>query len=179
MLYSQVIFKLNKLNTYAIFGAMFLATTLLASGMYSSTNQVFAEQENEAEINADIEQENKCKKDTECENENKINNSLNIVNNGTQSQQNQSEPETACEDCFTSNLDQDQIGAFLNGFSNQVQQEITTLGQLCEYIDANQGTSELNIALSGAAEASGLTFEQYSALIQCLQDAGFDVDIFA
>ncbi len=67
---------------------MFLAATLLASGMYS--NQIFAPLTldlnhdgkinlHEAEINADIEQENKCKKDTECENENEINNLLNIT----------------------------------------------------------------------------------------------------
>ena len=164
---------------------MFLGATLLASGMYS--NKVFAFEENgnthdqngnlnEAEINADIEQENKCKKDTECENENEINNLLNITTITQTQQQQETSP---CEDCFTSILDQGQIDAFLDEFSNQVLQEITTLTQLCEYIDANQGTEALDIALISAADASNsnITFEQYDALIQCLQDAGFNVAI--
>ena len=70
---------MSKLNTFAVFGMLFLSSILLANGMYSNSVSIFAEQENEAEINADIEQENKCKKDTECENENEINNLLNIT----------------------------------------------------------------------------------------------------
>lgn len=170
-------FKLNKLNTYAIFGAVFISLILLGNGLYSS-NQIFAQQnqtENEAEVKADIEQENKCKKDTECENENKINNQLNIVNNVTQSQQ---QPESSpCEDCFTSILSQDQIDAFLIAFSNAVEQNILTLEELCQYIDNNQGTEELDRALIGAAASSEVFSEQeYSDLIACLQDAGFDVN---
>ncbi len=162
---------------------MFLAATLFACGMYSS-NQIFAQHENvngtlnEAEINADIEQENKCAKDTECENENEINNSLNIVNitNGTQTQQ--SEIPT-CEDCFTSILDQEQIDAFLTTFSSEVGQEISTLEELCQYIDNNQGTPELNEDLVAAAATSGVINEgEYNDLIACLREAGFDVQIF-
>ena len=174
MLFSLSFFRMSNLKKFALFGMLFMSSILLANGMYS--NQVFA-QVNEAEINVDIEQENKCKKDTECENENEINNSLNIVNitNDTQSQQ-QPVP-SPCEDCFTSNLDQTEIDAFLVEFSNFVQQEITTLEQLCEYIDANQGTEALDIALGNASGESGLTFEQYEALIQCLQDSGINVHI--
>ena len=56
---------------------------MIASSYNSAVQPAFityAQQENEAEVNADIEQENKCKKDTECENENELNNSLNILN---------------------------------------------------------------------------------------------------
>jgi len=60
-------------------------TTLMLSALSNNIQEesfisTFAEQENEAEIEADIEQENKCKKDTECENENELNNELSIVN---------------------------------------------------------------------------------------------------
>ncbi len=71
---------MKKVNTFALFGILFLSSILLANGMYSNSVSIFAEQENESEVNADIEQENKCKKDTECENENELNNQLSITN---------------------------------------------------------------------------------------------------
>ncbi len=72
---------MNKVNAFAVFGILFLSSILLANGMYSNSVSVLAQQENEAEVNADIkEQENKCKKDTECENENELNNQLSITN---------------------------------------------------------------------------------------------------
>ncbi len=172
--------RMFKPNFYAIFGILFLSSILLGNGMYS-TNQIFAQQNqtetvNEAEIKADIEQENKCSKETECENENKINNQLNIVSNATQSQQQQQES-SPCEDCFTSILSQNQIDAFLIAFSDTVGQEISTLAELCQYIDANQGTEQLNDALIQAAATSNeLDPQEYSDLIACLQEAGFDVE---
>jgi len=61
-----------------------IVTLMLSASGYNIQQQsfisTFAEQENEAEVEADIEQENKCKKDTECENENELNNELSIVN---------------------------------------------------------------------------------------------------
>ncbi len=59
--------------------------TLMISASNNNIQQqtfisIFAQQENEAEVNTDIEQENKCKKETECENENELNNELSIVN---------------------------------------------------------------------------------------------------
>lgn len=84
------------LKNRSIFAVLSFSILALIMTAYSSTVQsvfitTFAQDEtgnlNEAEVNADIkEQENKCKKDTECENENEINNKLNIVSNGTQSQ---------------------------------------------------------------------------------------------
>ena len=68
---------------FAILSSAIASLTLSSAG-YNSFQQTFistfAQQENEAEVNADIEQENKCKKDTECENENELNNQLSIVN---------------------------------------------------------------------------------------------------
>ncbi len=84
---------MSKLNTFAILGILFLSSILLANGMYSNSVLVLAEQENEAEVNADIEQENKCKKDTECENENELNNQLSITNI-TQTQEQTAESQT-------------------------------------------------------------------------------------
>ncbi|NOJ30114.1 MAG: hypothetical protein DA328_08105 [Nitrososphaeraceae archaeon] len=85
--------EMIKVNTFSIFGILFLSSVLLASGMYSNNAYVLAQQENEAEVEADIEQENKCKKDTECENENELNNQLDITTI-TEEQQTSEEQET-------------------------------------------------------------------------------------
>ncbi len=163
---------MSKLNTFAIFGILFLSSILLGSGIYSS-NQIYAqENENEAEVKADIEQENKCKQDTECENENKINNSLTITSS-TQTQEEEQPETSACEDCFNI-LSEGQIDDFLAAFSNAVEQQISTIADLCQYIDENQGTLELDNALLTAAMAS-IDEGQYNDLLLCLQDAGFDV----
>jgi len=75
-----------------IFAVLSLGIVALIMSAYNNPVQLssyinsYAQQENEAEIEADIEQENKCKKDTECENENEINNQLGITNI-TQTQQ--------------------------------------------------------------------------------------------
>jgi len=83
--------EMSKLNVFALFGIVFLSSILLGSGMYSNNVSVLAQQENKAEVEADIEQENKCKKDTECENENELNNQLDIT---TTTGQQQEEPGT-------------------------------------------------------------------------------------
>jgi len=163
--------EMSKLNIFALFGIVFLSSVLLGSGTFVS-NPVFA-QENEAEVEADIEQENKCKDDTECENENEINNSLTITTI-TQSQE-QEQPETpTCETCFTDILSEEEISSFLIAF-DEVQLVITTLEELCEFIDRAQGIEQLNQDLLTVAQAS-ISEEQYNALIECLQDAGLDVD---
>ncbi len=98
-----------KPNFYALFGILFLSSVLLVSGMYSSTNQILAQHENEAEINADIEQENKCKKDTECENKNEINNQLTITNitqaHGTESSLTIKKEVIGCNDISVNTMD--------------------------------------------------------------------------
>jgi len=62
------------------FGIVALITSTYNIAFLPSSIATHAQQENEAEVEADIEQENKCKKDTECENENEINNDLSILN---------------------------------------------------------------------------------------------------
>jgi len=161
-----------KLNVFALFGIVFLSSILLGSGMYS--NQIFAQQENEAEVEVDIEQENKCKKDTECENENEINNSLTITT--TQGQE-QEQPEIpTCETCFTDILSEEELDAFITEFAIHVKGPVTTLEELCEFIEQAQGDIQLNIVLLESANAALLTEDQYIDLIECLQDAGLDVD---
>jgi len=156
---------------------------LLGNGIYSNSLSLFA-QENEAEIEADIEQENKCKKDTECENENELNNKLNIVNqqNATQSE----EPVLSeCENCFINNLSEEQVSNFIIAFSltSESQTPFQTLEQICQYIDENDGTEsgqdQLDFALSNALTSAevGLSFEEYQSIIQCLQEAGFNVEV--
>jgi len=148
---------------------MFLSSILLGSGFYSNSVPIYA-QENEAEIEASIEQENKCKKDTECKNENEINNSLTIITTQTQE-----EPETpTCETCFTDIMSQEELDDFITEFDLNVESEITTLEQLCEFIQEEQGVEDLNFVLLVAAQAS-ISEEQYEALIECLQDVGLDV----
>jgi len=169
---------MSKTNVFALFGILFFSSILLGNGIYSG--QVFALEnqtgtENEAEVEADIEQENKCKKDTECENENEINNSLNIVN--PQQNNTQTEPVTqTCEECFTTILSSEQLENFLINFS-EVGPEVTTVEELCDVIERDQGLNELDYVIGITAENSGLTEEQYLELIQCLQDAGLDVNI--
>jgi len=162
---------MSNLNLFALFGIMFLSSVLLGSGTFMSNQTSILAQENEAEVEVDIEQENKCKNDTECKNENEINNSLTIT--ATQGQEEQ--PETSpCEDCFDI-VGEGQIDNFLAAFIEAVQQQISTLEELCQYIDENQGTLELNEDLLTAAMAS-INEDQYNDLILCLQDAGLDVD---
>jgi len=156
-----------------ILGSVISLSTDLNMSIYAKENQTGTT--NEAEIEADIEQENKCKNDTECENENEINNQLTVTNNGTQTSEQPVIP--TCEDCFTDNLSSSEIEAFiiaLNGILNGTG-GLETLEQLCEFIEQNQGTSELNDQLISAAEST-LSEEQYQALIECLHDAGIDVD---
>ena len=76
-------------STFTIFSLLFLSSLLLGNGLGSYSNPIDAQQENEAEVNADIDkQENKCKKDTKCENE--INNKA-VVKNIIEKQKDQEE----------------------------------------------------------------------------------------
>jgi len=45
---------MNKLQIYTLFGIMFMSSIYLGNGMYSNNVSVIAQQENEAEVNADI-----------------------------------------------------------------------------------------------------------------------------
>jgi len=168
---------MSKTNVFALFGILFLSSVLLGNGMYSG--QVFALEnqtgtENEAEVEADIEQENKCKKDTECKNENELNNQLSIT---TTTGQQQEEPETpTCETCFTNTLSEEELNNYLETFAIASQGLITTLEELCEYITTAEGTESLNADLALVASESNLPTETYQALIECLQQAGFDVE---
>jgi len=153
---------------------------LLGSGMYS--NQIYAQNENEAEIEADIEQENKCKKDTECENENEINNSLTITNS-TQAQEEPVIP--PCETCFSDILSEEQISSFIDAFGVATEEgPFTSIGDVCNFIDAfdesdtellSQDIFDAAFGVNGVENANQLTTEQYQALIECLADAGFNV----
>jgi len=171
---------LNRINLLAIFGIVFLSSILLGNGIYS--NQLFALEnqtgtENEAEIEADIEQENKCKKDTECENENEINNSLTIVNNATQSQQQEEQPEASCEECVTSILTEEQIQTVLNSDAFPEDIPLNSVDDLCILIanefDNPEFVEDFNIALLQA----DLTEEQFDELEQCLADLGYPMDL--
>jgi len=173
---------MSKTNVFALFGILFLSSVLLGSGMYS--NQIFAQNENEAEIEADIEQENKCSKDTECENENEINNSLTITNN-TQAQEEPVIP--TCETCFIDILSEEQISSFIDAFTQAVGREpgeFTSIQDVCNFIDAfdesdtellSQDIFDAAFGVNGIENANQLTTEQYQALIECLVDAGFNV----
>jgi len=159
-----------KLNTFALFGIIFLSSILLGSGMYSNQTSVFA-QENEAEIEADIEQENKCKKDTECENENELNNSLNIVNNGTQQQQ-QQEPQT-CEECFTTILTELELNNLIEAFAIDSENSITSLADLCDYIDEFVNIPEarefISERLFTLGDNVGISEDKINELLDCLE----------
>ncbi len=190
MLYSQVIFKLNKLNTYAIFGAMFLAATLLASGMYS-TNQIFAEEnqtgtENEAEVKADIEQENKCKKDSECENENEINNTLNITTitttAGNGDGNGDGTPEDECALCFTAQPDGPwQNGQQLEDFETYLEehevlingQDVDSIAELCKaLVESEEPVFFGNIADAIEDALDGSNSELMQDVFDCLSALG-------
>jgi len=164
---------MSKLNIFAVFGILFLSSALLGSGTFLSNQTSILAQENEAEVEIDIEQENKCKKDTECKNENEINNQLSVTTI-TQTQEEQPEIPT-CETCFTDNMSQEELDDFITEFATHVKTSITTLEQLCEFIDLAQGEVQLNVVLLESAQNS-IGEEQYQALIECLQDAGIDVD---
>ena len=62
-----------------------------------------------------------------------------------------------------------------SAFSQIVRQEITTVEQLFVYINLHQGENQLNDYLLQSAIDS-IDEGQYNALIQCLQEAGHDVD---
>lgn len=68
----------------------------------------------------------------------------------TQSQQ--SQPVKTCEDCFTGTLSEDQIPDYIEAFDDIVGDvEITTLQQVCDIRDSNQGISDFNEVLRNAA----------------------------
>jgi len=114
---------MNLTNKMSFVILSFAIATLMISAGNSISQQTFtptfAQQENEAEIEADIEQENKCKKDTECENENELNNELTIVN------KTQSETETGHLTVIKEVICHDDVNG--NGFTNTVLQEQAVL----------------------------------------------------
>ncbi len=160
-----------KLNTFAMFGILFLSSILLGSGIYSSNNfAVFAEQENEAEVKADIkEQENKCAKETECENENKINNQLNL--NGTQPQQ-QQETQT-CEECFTTILLEAELNDLIQAIDIDSEGSVASLAELCNFIDQNineLGFKEfISERLFTLGTGVGISEDKINELLDCLE----------
>lgn len=152
----------------------FLSSILLGNGVYSS-NQIFAQQENEAEIEVDIEQENKCKKDSECENENEINNSLNIVGNGTQSQQ--SPPVTpTCETCFTDNLTPEQITAFELAMTDGTNGDLTSIEEFCIFAEQNVNNPEFIAGILAKAGFGAVNFgaeisvDELNNIADCLEE---------
>jgi len=163
---------MNKTNAFAVFGILLLSAILLANGMYSNSVSIFAEQENEAEIEADIEQENKCKKDTECENENELNNSLNILNNGTQQQQ-QKEPQT-CEECFTTILTEQELNDLIQAFDEDSEGDVSSLEDLClgqfdQFVNVPEFREFISERLFVLGTDVGISEDKINAILDCLE----------
>ncbi len=160
---------MKKLDAFAVFGILFLSSVLLANGMYSNSISVIAQLTNEAEVNTDIEQENKCKKDTECENENKINNSLNILNNGTQQQQ-QKEPQT-CEECFTTILTEQELNDLIQALGEEFE-GLDNVSELCNFDDVidDPGFREFfSGILFEFGTGVGISEDKINAILDCLE----------
>jgi hypothetical protein len=159
---------MNRLNTFSIFGMLFLSAILLGNGMYSNNISILA-QENEAEVEADIEQENKCKKDTECENENEINNQLKI--NGTQPQQQQQQEPQTCEECFTTILTEQElnnlIGAIFNDGGPSTTQELCSL--ITENVDDPGFREFLSERLFTLGDSVGINEDKINEILDCLE----------
>jgi len=142
---------------------------LLGSGIYSNNVYVLAQQENEAEVEADIEQENKCKKDSECENENELNNSLNIVNNGTQQQQ-QQEPQT-CEECFTTILTEQELNDLIEVLAQEFNAP-NTISLLCgidNVINDPEFRQFYSQLLFDFGPGVGISEDKINAILDCLE----------
>ncbi len=158
---------MNKLNSFAILGILFLSSGLLGIELHTSL-QIFA-QENEAEVKADIEQENKCLKDSECENENKIDNKLSITNNGTQSQQQPTSP--TCETCFTDNLTPDEITTLGNAWASGTGGDINSVEEFCSFAEQNVANPDV---IAGLLAKGGfiaqINEETINTIADCLED---------
>ncbi len=140
--------------------------------MYSSSSHVFAQQENEAEIEANIEKKNKCKKDTECENENEINNSPDIVNNTTQQQQQQQEPQTG-EEYFTRILTEKELDDLIQAVIEYTAGDYDSLEEICSSLDLNIDNAEYRATISGylftLASYVGISEDKINAILDCLE----------
>ncbi len=174
-----------------------IVTLMLSSSGNNSFQQIFistsAQQENEAEIKADIEQENKCKKDTECENENEVNNSLNITGlagiqgNGNDNDNDNVQPGT-CLFCFapiTNDppgnwpiLDLDNLNQYLEENIVPVgnEEDIDSVEELCDALEnTNPRVSDSIIAqiLHDAIQGDDQEEDNLVNLtIECLRDLG-------
>ncbi len=156
---------MSKLNAFAVFGILFLSSILLANGMYSNNVSIFAEQENEAEVIAEIEQDNKCKKDTECENENELNNSLNII---TQNSTQIGEQELTCETCFTDNLTPQEVTAYETILDTNT--VFSSIEELCLFIEENPESSEISSLIYYIGDQAGIDIGALQQIDQCLEE---------